>query len=85
MLIHYNEKWFWGLLIRRQSKAYEELGLEQTSFKAYHRNYINKIMGIVFTAYVFTENIMNIGHAYKLRLFRSQSYRVTKKKVRELV
>ena len=71
--------------MRRYAKACEELGLEQAAFKAYHRNHINKVMAIAFTAYAFEDSILNGGEAHKLGLFRSQSYRVAEKKVKESV
>jgi hypothetical protein len=36
----YDEKWFWGLVIRRGAKACSDLGIHQQSFKAYLRSFV---------------------------------------------
>jgi hypothetical protein len=35
-LIHYDEKWFWGLVRRKGARACEELGIDPYTFEAYH-------------------------------------------------
>ena len=85
LLFHYDEKWFWGLVMRRGAKACEELGVDQAAFAAYHRNHINKVMGIAFTAFAFTDSIMNGGEAVKVGFFRAQSYKVAEKMQRVMV
>ena len=57
LLIHYDEKWFWGLVQRRQAKACAELNLDPVTFRAYHRNHINKVMGVAVTAFAFKDSI----------------------------
>ena len=69
LLIHYDEKWFWGLVLRRDAKACDSLGLEATVMKAYHRNHINKVMGIAFVGFAFTDCIESRGKAIKLGFF----------------
>ena len=49
-LVHYDEKWFWGLVLRSDAKACDSLGLEATVMTAYHSNHINKVMGFYFVS-----------------------------------
>jgi hypothetical protein len=76
LLIIYDEKWFWGLVTRRGAKACKELGIEQQSFQAYHKNHINKVMAIAFTEFAFVDCIDNGGCAEKLALIRAQGKKV---------
>eukprot|EP00957_Ditylum_brightwellii_P173157 13182028-Ditylum_brightwellii.AAC.1 len=62
----YDEKWFWGLSTRAGAKTCDELGIDSITFKAYHKNHINKMMGIAFTAFTFGDYIENGGEAIKL-------------------
>jgi hypothetical protein len=41
LVIMYDEKWFWGFVTRRGAKCCEELGINQQSFKAFHKCHIN--------------------------------------------
>lgn len=79
------KKWFWGLVMRRDARCCEELEISQQAFKAYHRNHINKCMGVAFTALAFEDSLENGGEAVKLGFFRAQSYKVAEKMVRESV
>ena len=83
LLIHYDEKWFWGLVLRRDAKACDSLGLEATAMKAYHRNHINKVMGIAFVGFAFTDCIESGGEAIKLGFFRANSYKVAERMVKD--
>jgi hypothetical protein len=51
------------LVTRRGAKACKELGIEQQSFQAYHKNHVNKVMAIAFTAFAFVDCIDNGGCA----------------------
>ena len=79
LLIHYDEKWFWGLVQRRHAKACKELELDPVTFKAYHRNHVNKVMGVAVTAFAFEDSIENGGDALKLGFFRAQQYKIADK------
>lgn len=81
--INYDEKWFHGLVVRATMKRCEELGLDKALNAAYHKNHIDKVMVVAFTAYAFDSNIENGGHGLKLGLFRVQGARVAKKLVRK--
>jgi len=78
-------KWFWGMVMRQAAKMCEELGIDKHAFEAYHKNHINKCMGVAFTAFAFEDNMENGGEAIKLGFFRAQSYKVAEKLVRESV
>lgn len=81
LLVHYDEKWFWGLVQRRHAKACKELELDPVTFKAYHRNHVNKVMGVAVTAFAFEDSIENGGDALKLGFFRAQQFKVADKAV----
>jgi hypothetical protein len=84
LIIMYDEKWFWGLVTRRGAKACKELGIEQQSFQAYHKNHINKVMAITFTASAFVDCIDNGGCAEKLALIRAQGKKVAARMQKKL-
>jgi hypothetical protein len=83
LLIHYDEKWFWGLVTRKGARACEELGIDPHTFEAYHKSHINKTMGLAFVAFAFEDSIENGGKAVKLDFLRCQSYKVAEKMVKE--
>jgi len=86
LLVHYDEKWFYGLLARGNAKRCAALGLtsERTGrLRAYHRNHINKVMVVAAVAYAFEGNIENGGDGIKLGLFRCQAAKIAKKTVRK--
>lgn len=81
--VNYDEKWFWGLVMRATAKKCEELGLEKAINAAYHKNHIDKVMVVAVTAYAFDSNVENGGDGLKLGLFRVQGARVAKMLVRK--
>jgi hypothetical protein len=85
LLIEYDEKWFWGLVMRRGAKSCEDLGINPQSYSAYHKSHIAKTMGVAFTAFAFEDSIENGGDAIKLGFFRAQSFKVAQKMVKESV
>jgi hypothetical protein len=85
LLVEYDEKWFWGLVMRRGAKSCEDLGINQQSYSAYHKSHIAKTMGVAFTAFAFEDSIENGGEAVKLGFFCAQSFKVAKKLVRKSV
>jgi hypothetical protein len=85
LLIMFDEKWFWGMVLRSYAKAVGELGIDPKSFSAYHRNHINKCMAVAFTAFAFIDSIENGGIAYKLGLYRAEGHKIAKQMVREAV
>jgi len=66
--LHYNEKWFWGLITRSNAKFLENV-LDKKDLYAYHKSHINKVTAVAFTAYAFDSHIENGGHGIKLGFF----------------
>ena len=60
-----------------------ELGIDYQSMQAYHKNHINKCMGVAFVGYAFEDNMENGGHGIKLEFLRAQSHKVVEKEIRE--
>lgn len=81
--IHYDEKWFFGWVNRCNAKMCEVLGLERTHTYIYHKNHIEKVMAVAFTAFAFNGNVENGGDGIKLGLYRVQAARIAKKTVRK--
>jgi hypothetical protein len=80
--IHYDEKWFWGLITRTNAKFLEDV-LDKKELYAYHKSHINKVMAVAFTAYAFDSHIENGGHGIKLGFFRTHKCKIAAKTVRE--
>jgi len=86
LLIEYDKKWFWGLVMCRGAKSCADLGIHPELYKAYHKSHISKTMGVAFTAFAFEDNIENGGKAIKLGFFFcALSYKITQKMVQESV
>ena len=85
LLVMFDEKWFWGLVLRSYAKQVAELGIDPRSFSAYHQNHINKCMVVAVTALAFIDSIENGGIAFKLGLFRAQAHKIARQMVREAV
>ena len=49
LLVHYDEKWFWGLVLRKTAKSFDEL--DAATIKAYHKSHISKVMAIAVVAF----------------------------------
>jgi len=77
--IHYDEKWFFGLVLRASEKRMEVLGLDYKYYQAYHMNYINKVMAIAVTAYAFDGSVENGGDGIKIGFYRAEAAKVAKK------
>ena len=84
-MVMFDEKWFWGLVLRSYAKAVAEFGFDPKSFSAHHRNQINKCMAVALTAFAFIDSIENGGIAHKLGLYRAQAHKIAKQMVREAV
>jgi hypothetical protein len=70
LLIEYDEKWFWGLVMRRAAKSCADLGINPQSYKAYHKSHIAKTMGIAFPCNVKTSYSSRPRKGWSLRLDR---------------
>ena len=51
LLVHYDEKWFWALVLRANAKACTELDVEKKTFNVFHKNHIDKVMCLAVTGY----------------------------------
>jgi hypothetical protein len=78
--IHYDEKWFWGMLFRKTAKTFDDL--PKSVVRAYHKNHISKTMGIAFVAFAFEDTVENGGTAIKVRFERAQSNKIARRKTR---
>ena len=81
--VHYDEKWFWGMVARSNAKKCDEIGLARENYYAYHKNYVNKVMVLAITGYAFENHIENGGHGIKLALVRIQAAKIAKKTQRK--
>jgi hypothetical protein len=79
LLVHYNEKWFWGMVCRRDAKACEELGISPVTFAAYHKSHISKVMATAVVGFAFEDSIDNGGEAINLGFYCTQTFKVARK------
>lgn len=82
LLIHYDEKWFYGWVGRANAKKCEQLGLEKNVSFIYHKSHVNKVMVVAFTGYAFENSIENGGEGVKLGMYRVQAARIAKRQVK---
>ena len=83
LFINYDEKWFYGLVPRMFAKQCPNLNLYRKELKAYHKNFLNKVMVIAITAYAFKDHIEKGGHGVKIGLIRCQAAKIASRNVRE--
>lgn len=83
LLIHYDEKWFWGFVQRANAKMCEALGLGKHLYYMYHKNHVDKLMIVCFVGYAFDGSMENGGHGLKLGMLRVQAAKIAKKLQRE--
>ena len=81
--LHYDQKWFWGLVGHGNAKMAPSAGIKKSTKSAYHWSHINKVMSIAFTGFAFDTEIENGGDGLKIGFFRCQAARIAKKQVRE--
>lgn len=79
LLLHYDEKWFWGMLLRKTAKKFD--GLDPEVIRCYHKNHISKTMGIAVVGIAFEDTLENGGEGLKIVFQRCQSAKVAKRKV----
>jgi Transposase len=76
LLIHYDEKWFYGMLARSNCKHCPALGLGKRHRKAQHKQATNKVMSVAFVGYAFDGCFENGGHGVKLGIYRAQKAKI---------
>ena len=79
LLIHYDEKWFWGMLLCKTAKKFK--GLDPETIKAYHKCHISKTMGIAVVGCAFDNTLENGAVGVKIVFQRAQSAKVAKRQV----
>jgi hypothetical protein len=62
LLVHHDEKWFWGLIVCGDAKSCEELVIDPVTFAASHKSHIGKVMA---TAVV---TVLHLMIALKIKL-----------------
>ena len=77
LLIHFDEKWFWGMLMRMTAKTFD--GVAQNIMRIYHKCHVSKTMGIAAVAMAFEDSLENGGTAVKMLFHRSQSAKVAQR------
>ena len=83
LLVHYDEKWFWALVLRANAKACTELGIEKKTFNVFHKNHIDKVMCLAITGYAYENSIENGGVGLKLGFYRCGAAKIAKKRQRQ--
>ncbi|KAG7339193.1 hypothetical protein IV203_020156 [Nitzschia inconspicua] len=83
LLIHYDEKWFYGFVGRANAKMAEKVGLDKVQAFLHHKSHINKVMCVAFTGYAFEGNMENGGDGLKLGFYRCNAAKIAKKQVRQ--
>ena len=79
-MIHYDEKWYWGMAIRGTARTFEAVEKQ-----AYRKSHTNKTMDVAFARYLIKDCIDNRGDGFKLGFFRAQSNKVAKRMVRQRI
>jgi hypothetical protein len=46
IIVHLDEKWFFGLVVRKKNKSVPFLGVEPVSHSIHHRSHINKVVSL---------------------------------------
>ena len=77
LLIHYDETWFWGMLMRKTAKTFE--GVDRKAMKIYHKCHVSKTMGIAVVGMAFEDSLENGGVALKMLFHRAQSAKVAQR------
>ena len=85
LLVHYDEKWFWGLVLRAFAKACDEIGVQKRDYFAFHKSHINKVMAIAFVAAVIDGTFENGCEVIKLPLVRAQAPKIAERAQYEAV
>ena len=67
--INYDEEWLYAWMSQTNVRMCELLEIEKANIYIYHKNHIEKVMAIAFTAYAFDSNVENGGDKVKIGLF----------------
>ena len=72
LLINYDEKVFWGMVMRRSTKACSAIELDPVSYKVYHISHIKKVICVTVTRIAFIDSLENEKKAEQLGNYRAQ-------------
>ena len=81
VLIHMDEKWFYAVRARSNTKVITSIGLEPNDYYVHHKNHIGKEMYICAKAFVLTQNndITRGGVAVPISMIRVGKMTATKR------
>ena len=80
LLTHMDEKWFYGIVVRKHNKVVPCFGCYPRSMSVHHKSHINKIMAIAVTGFApINNNVKAGGFGYKVCLNRAGKMMVAKK------
>ena len=82
LLVHLDEKWFYGLLLRH-AKVCEALGLEKTHLYAQHKNHITKVLMLAVVGIAFEDSLENGGIGVRLGIYRAEAAKIAGKRQNE--
>lgn len=82
LLIHLDEKWFYGMLLRH-AKVCEALGLVKTHLYARHGNYLNKVLMLAVVGVAFTDSLENGGRGVRLGIHRAEAAKIAQQRQNE--
>ena len=83
--VHWDEKWFWGYLLRKRAKLDRARGLTQRGVKIKNKQHVPKAMFVCFSAYAFIGNPLNGGDGIKLGMVRAKKAKLNQRDIRERV
>ena len=69
--VHYDEKWFWGWLLRRRAKLDRARGLTKRAIKIKNKQHVPKAMFVCFAGFAFKGSPLNGGDGLKLGMVRT--------------
>jgi hypothetical protein len=74
--IHSDEKWFYGLVARKNAKACPSLGIDKQTYSAHHKSHIKKVMVHCTVGYLFDGHVENGGKGFLIAIHRCAAFRV---------
>lgn len=80
LFVHYDEKWFYGLVLRARAKKCPQIGVPERPRTAKNAHHINKVMAVAVVGYCFTDDMQNGGDGIMLGLYRCQKSRIAGRK-----
>ena len=79
LFVHYDEKWFYGLVLRSRAKSCPSLGIKRVERTAKNMHHINQVMAVAAVGYCFTDDMANGGDGVLLGMYRCQKSQIAQK------